>query len=350
MLPPGRIRPLGRHGGGPVNPNGHLEPAPAHFGPGRGGSGRVWALECRRPQCGVPSDLHLHGAVVLVASSAGGVAAAVVLAAAVAHAGWNLIAKALDDQVVAFWLINLAAAVCGVVLLAVAGLPARAAWPYLGVSVALHLGYNTTLLNSYRFGDLGQVYPLSRGIAPLGVTALAAAFAGEELSGAQLLGVAVIAGGVGSIVWLGGAGAAGRDRRAVVLAVCTGVLIAGYSSSDGLGVRHSADPFGYAGLLFVVESTAMVVGLAAWRCRLVPGRPSSRWGLGLAAGVLSVATYSAVLWAQTRLALGVVSALRETSVVVAALFGTLVLHERSGRRRLLAAAVVCAGVAVLVVS
>jgi drug/metabolite transporter (DMT)-like permease len=292
----------------------------------------------------------LHGAVGAVASG-GGVVVAVVLAAAVGHAGWNLMAKAMDDQVVAFWLINLAAALCGVLLVATAGLPARAAWPYLAVSVVLHLGYNTTLLNSYRFGDLAQVYPLSRGIAPLAVTAGAAAFAGEALGGVQLLGVAVIAVGVASIVWLGGgAGSAGRDRRAVVLALCTGLLIAAYSLSDGIGVRHAADPAGYAGVLFVVESTAMVVGLAAWRRRLTPGRPSWRWGLGLGGGVLSVATYSAVLWAQTRLALGVVSALRETSVVVAALLGTLVLHEGRGRWRLLAASVVCAGVAVLVIA
>lgn len=281
-------------------------------------------------------------------SAAVGVVVAVVLAAAVAHAGWNLMAKAMGDQVTAFWLINLAAAVCGAGLLAFTGTPARAAWPYLAGSVALHLAYNTTLLNSYRFGDLARVYPLARGIAPLAVTAGAAAFAGETLSGAQLVGVAVIAGGVGSIVWLGGASRTGRDRRAVVLAVCTGLLIAAYSLADGIGVRLSTDPFGYAGLLFVVESTAMVVGLAAWRRRLLPAGPSAEWGLGLAGGTLSVATYTAVLWAQTRLALGLVSALRETSVVAAALLGTLVLREGSGRRRLLAASVVCVGVAVLV--
>jgi hypothetical protein len=82
----------------------------------------------------------LHGAVGAVASG-GGVVVAVVLAAAVGHAGWNLMAKAMDDQVVAFWLINLAAGLCGVLLVATAGLPARAAWPYLAVSVVLHLGY-----------------------------------------------------------------------------------------------------------------------------------------------------------------------------------------------------------------
>ena len=281
--------------------------------------------------------------------SASAAVVGVVLAAAVAHAAWNLLAKAMDDQVVAFWLINLAALLCGAGLVAAAGVPAGAALPYLAVSVVLHLAYNTALLNSYRFGDLSRVYPLARGIAPLVVTAGAAVLAGESLSGPQLAGVAVVAGGVASMVCLGGPGAARQDRRAVLLAVCTGLLIAAYSLSDGLGVRRSADPFGYAGLLFVVESSAMVAGLAAWRRGLLPARPTRSWVLGLAAGVLSVGAYSGVLWAQTRLALGLVSALRETSVVVAALLGTVVLHEGSGRRRLLAAAVVCAGVALLLV-
>lgn len=276
-----------------------------------------------------------------------GIVVGVVLVAAVSHAGWNLLAKAVHDQVVAFWLINLASAVCGAGILAAVGGPARAAWVYLVVSAFIHVGYNLSLLNSYRFGDLGQVYPLARGIAPLLVTGGAAAAAGEGLTTWQLIGVAVVAGGLTSLVWLGGHGRI-RDRRAVALAVATGVMIAAYSLTDGLGVRHAHNPLGYAGALFVVESSVLVIALASWRRRLLPARLDRTWALGIAGGVLSVATYTAVLWAQTRLALGVVSSLRETSVVVAALLGTFFLHEGSGRRRLLAATVVCVGVALLV--
>jgi drug/metabolite transporter (DMT)-like permease len=310
------------------------------------------------------------GGAVPVSHAASGIVVGVVLAAAVCHAGWNLLAKAMDDQVVAFWTMNAAAVVCGVALLGAAASPAPSAWPYLAVSVALHVGYNTTLLGSYRLGELSQVYPLARGMAPLLVTAGAAVFAGEHLGPGRLAGVAIVAGGLVSLVSLGGRGddrspdggdgvpsgdvLAQRprqgvgDRRAVALAVGTGILIAAYSLVDGLGVRSSGSPLGYAGVLFTLESTLMVVGLAAWRRHLLPGRPRATWALGAGAGVLSVATYGAVLWAQTRLALGLVSALRETSVVAAALLGAFVLHEGSGWRRVLAAGVVCAGVAVLV--
>jgi drug/metabolite transporter (DMT)-like permease len=277
------------------------------------------------------------------------VVVAVVLVAAVAHAGWNLLAKLMDDQVVAFWLINATSVVCGAGMWAIAGSPRPSAWPYLVTSVALHIAYNVTLLNSYRFGDLSQVYPLARGLAPLLVTGGAALVANEKLGGLQLVGVAVIAGGLVSLVWLGGAAPAG-GRRSIVLAALTGILIAAYSLCDGLGVRHAHDTVGYAGALFVVESSILVIGLAAWRRRVLPGPPSSRWALGAFGGALSVATYGAVLWAQTRLELGVVSALRETSVVAAAVFGAIFLHEGSARRRVVAALVVCAGVALLVVA
>jgi drug/metabolite transporter (DMT)-like permease len=278
-----------------------------------------------------------------------GVVVAVVLVAAVAHAGWNLLAKLMDDQVVAFWLINATSVVCGAGMWAIAGSPRSSAWPYLVTSVALHIAYNVALLNSYRFGDLSQVYPLARGLAPLLVTGGAALVADEKLGGLQLVGVAVIAGGLVSLVWLGGAAPAG-GRRSIVLAALTGILIAAYSLCDGLGVRHAHDTVGYAGALFVVESSILVIGLAAWRRRVLPGPPSSRWALGAFGGALSVATYGAVLWAQTRLELGVVSALRETSVVAAAVFGAIFLHEGSARRRVVAALVVCAGVALLVVA
>jgi drug/metabolite transporter (DMT)-like permease len=278
-----------------------------------------------------------------------GVVVAVVLIAAVAHAGWNLLAKLMGDQVVAFWVISATAAACGAGMWAIAGSPHLPAWPYLATSVILHIAYNITLLNSYRLGDLSRAYPLARGLAPLLVTGGAALVAGESLGALQLVGVAVVAGGLMSLVWLGGATRA-NDRRSLALAGVTGVLIAAYSLSDGLGVRHAHDTVGYAGVLFFFESSVLVIGLAAWRHRILPARPSREWVLGVVGGVLLVATYAAVLWAQTRLALGVVSALRETSVVAGALFGAVILKEGSAGRRVVAAAAVCAGVALLVIA
>ena len=276
-----------------------------------------------------------------------GAVLSVVLVASVLHALWNAIAKSMKDQVVAFGLIALAATVSGGCMLLVVRAPSGASAPFLAGSVAVHLAYNVALLNSYRFGDLGEVYPLARGIAPLLVAGGAALVAGERLAPAQLVGIAVVAGGLTSLVWSRRVRSL-RDRHALWLAVAAGVAIALYSVVDGLGVRRAASPLGYAGALFLAEGFATLVGISWVRRRDLARGLDRSFVLGLFGGVLSVVAYALVLFAQTKVALATVSALRETSVVVAALIGTVVLHEGSGRRRVLSALVVAAGVALLV--
>jgi drug/metabolite transporter (DMT)-like permease len=271
----------------------------------------------------------------------------VVLASSVLHAVWNALAKAMPDQFVAFTLLAATEMVWGAgVWLAVGG-PRAAAWPFVVGSAAIHVAYSMTLLNSYRFGDLSRVYPLARGLAPLLVAAFAALVAGETLAPLQILGVAVVAGGLTSLVWVRGTGSL-RDRRAVLLAVATGVAIAGYTLVDGLGVRRAGGALAYSGVLFLLQAVVVFGILAAYLARRKWPAPDRSWWLGVVAGLLSVTAYSLVLWAQTRSALAVVSALRETSVVIGALIGSFLLAEGKGAQRVAAAAVVAAGVALLV--
>lgn len=277
---------------------------------------------------------------------------ALVLVAAALHAAWNALAKAIGDALVAFWLINATAAVLGVAVLAADGLPPVAALAFLAASFGIHVAYNVGLLNSYRVADLSQAYPLARGLAPLLVAVVAAVTIGEHLDAPQLIGLVVVAGGLASLGWPA-RGAWRQERRGIGLALLTGVAIAGYSVTDGLGVRHDPSALGYAGALFVLEGGALAIGLPLAR-RDLPRRVRDGGRVvlaeGLTAGALSWAAYAIVLWAQSRVALATVSALRETSVVMAALFGVLFLGEGPARRRLLAALSVVAGVVVLVVA
>ncbi len=136
------------------------------------------------------------------------------------------------------------------------------------------------------------------------------------------------------------------DSPAVTAAVFTGLTIAAYTIVDGLGVRHSHDPWAYAALLFLLEGPPIAV-VAAFR------RPASQWrdtaaiGYGTLAGALSVIAYGVVLWAQSRAPLAEVAAIRETSVVFAALIGFLVLREDFGRRRVAAAVVIATGIVLI---
>src|ERR671939_329730 len=146
-----------------------------------------------------------------------------VLASAVLHAGWNAIAKAIRQQLVAFALVGIGGGGCAAAVLAFAPAPARASWPLLATSALLHSGYNVLLLNSYRLGDFNQMYPLARGTSPWLVTLLAALLVGERLPARlhRLADAAVLPAGPGvrAAAPPGAArpaaapGVAGRDRR-----------------------------------------------------------------------------------------------------------------------------------------
>jgi drug/metabolite transporter (DMT)-like permease len=271
---------------------------------------------------------------------------ATTLTAAVAHASWNSIAHGIKDKLISFTLVSLGGTICAVPLVLLGATPSSRSWGYLGVSILLHILYTVLLMASYRLGDFSQTYPLARGTSPLVVLGLAAAFADEIPGPGQYAGVGLICVGLGSLV-LSGRGDGGYDKRAVLAALATGLSIAAYTTVDGIGVRLSHSVAGYAGWLMLLETAPWpFVALALRRRRLLPAlRPV--WPIGLLGGALSVLAYGLVLWAQTRGALATVAALRESSIIVAAVIGSVFFHERFGRIRIMAALCVTAGIAVL---
>jgi drug/metabolite transporter (DMT)-like permease len=276
-------------------------------------------------------------------SSVGVAVVAAVLAAAVLHAVWNALAHAIDDQLVGFALIGVGVTAGGAAIVLISPAPGRASWWYLGGSAVLHVAYNLLLMRSYRLGEFSQVYPVARGTSPLLVALGAAVFAGEQLSPVRLLGVVVISAGLGTLVFVGG-GPTRAARPAIAAAVLTGVTIAAYTTLDGLGVRSADSVAGYTGWLFLLQGPVLpvVAGLARrgrlW-CRARPHLVA-----GLAGGLLSLTAYGLVLWAQTRGALAPIAALRESSVIVGAVIGTVVFGERFGRWRIAATVLVATGI------
>jgi drug/metabolite transporter (DMT)-like permease len=266
-----------------------------------------------------------------------------VLAAAVTHAVWNAVAHGIKDQTLAFALIGVGGLVAGIPLVVVTVMPRGDCWPYLLASVAIHVFYNLLLMQCYRLGEFGQVYPLARGTSPLVVTILAAIFIHEHLALPQVAGVLVVSAGLAVLVL------AGRrpGRAAFLAAVGTGLTIAAYTTVDGVGVRLSGSPVGYIGWLMVLESLGVPMFALTRRRDVLLKQPKRILLAGLAAGALSVLAYGLVLWAQTRGALAPIAALRETSVIFGAIIGTLIFREPFGRTRIAATVLVAAGIILL---
>jgi drug/metabolite transporter (DMT)-like permease len=267
------------------------------------------------------------------------------LGSAVLHAGWNLAAKRADgDRFVVLWAqFAVAGAICALLLVvhaATIGMPASS-YAWAALSGAVHLPYLWLLAVAYTYGDFSVSYPLARGGGAALAAALGVALLGDHLGGGEVLGVAVVVGGLGLLSW--------RARRAnVIAALAVAVTIGAYTTIDAQGSRSSGS-LAYVLASFVATAcTTSIAGVATGRAGAFVAVLRGAWKRALLTGVAAVVTYGMVLVAVRHAPVGYVAALRESSVVLAALAGWLLLGEGDHRRRLAAAAIVVTGLLVLV--
>lgn len=252
-----------------------------------------------------------------------------VLLAAVLHAVWNALLKHGADKYV-----GMAGVVVGHTPFALAVLPfvpfpEPAAYPYMAGSVLLHFGYQMFLLWSYRVGDLTQVYPIARGTAPLIVAGVSIAVLGVTLMPNEIIGIIVIAVGLISLSLVRQHSGA-RNGQAAILAIITGCFIAAYSLNDGLGARAAMTSLGFYSWTTLISALVMAVTMMVWKpgvMRRLVQTPSGIRAFWIGGGASFIA-YSIVTWAFTQAPIALVTALRETSIVIALLIGVVILGEK----------------------
>ncbi len=266
-----------------------------------------------------------------------------VLGAALLHASWNAIIKSGRDPVLDTALVALGGTVLALPLLLLFAPPEPASWPYIAASVSIHIGYYATLAGAYRTGDLSHGYPIMRGTAPLLVAAAGWLCFGEALSPAAWAGVLLICGGVLSLGFAG----SGASGRTTAWALANAAIIAAYTLVDGTGVRASGGAERYIVWLFFFMGLPFALIVLALKRGAFLRHAAQHWARGLAGAVLSGLSYGIALWAMTRAPVATIAALRETSVIFAALIGAWILKEGHIGPRLGGAAVVLAGVIAL---
>ena len=272
---------------------------------------------------------------------------AAVLIAAACHAGWNATIKGGLDPLATTVVISIGAAVVAAALLPVVGLPAGAAWPWCAASVLIHLVYFAALIESYRAGDMGQVYPIARGSAPLMTAVVTTTLVGERLGLASWGGIILLVAGVMLLSLRGGRDLTRLDRKAVGFALFTAVTICAYSVVDGVGARHAGSANAYSVALFVGIGPVMVIYALARRGRKVIPAMRRHWRLGLAGGTLQLGSYGIAIWAMTVAPIAIVAALRETSVLFGALIAIMFLKEPLRAGRVTAALMIVAGLTLI---
>lgn len=275
-----------------------------------------------------------------------GFVVALVLLAALLHAVWNTVAKTGSDRLLTLWLVIAVGSALGAVGICFLPPLDPRAWPFLAGSFVTHAVYHLFLVRMYRLGDLSQVYPIARGIAPVLVGLGAAVFVGESLGAIQLAGLALSSGAICTLA-LASPGHAVDARSAVVAALLAGVLNASNMVVDGQGVRHAGSELTYISWSFLVDFFPVTVAVVWLRRGRIAAFVREEGVRSCAGGLIATLSYSIVLWAVARGAMAHVSALRETSVLLAAWIGTRLLGEPFGGTRVVAAAGVVAGVLLL---
>jgi len=271
-------------------------------------------------------------------------AVALALGAALLHAGWNvLLAGSRDTAASTSGLIIWGVALLALPALVTGGVSGEAV-PFIAASAVLELIYFVLLARAYADGELSVVYPIARGSAPALVLVVGAVALKEEVSLGAAVGVFAIVAGI-LLVGLGAfrfrfARESAQPPRDVLFGLAIGAVIASYTLVDSEAVEH-ADPIAY--LALVVAPSALVYPLVT----------RTRPDLGARSALTGAATFGAFLMvlAAFRLAPAApVAAVRETSVVIAALLAAVLLHEAVDRRRMAGAVLVAAGVAAIVLA
>lgn len=267
---------------------------------------------------------------------------ALVLLAAALHAGWNALIKISGDRIAVMAFVTLAGSFLSLLALPFVDSPDPASWGLLALTIVIHTGYHFFLPVAYDHGDLGQVYPIARGTAPLLVTLGAVLFAGELLDPIPLIGVICLAVGVMTLTLDQGAGIM-KKPRAVLYALATGVCIAAYTIVDGLGARSAGSILGFAVWLTIGDGVLTFVLALIWKRSAIWRVARENLSIGLLGGAMQIGAYWIIIWALAISPMGMVSALRETSVLFAAVISTFLLKEGFGVWRFVSASLVSFG-------
>ncbi len=267
---------------------------------------------------------------------------ALILLAAALHAGWNALIKINGDRVAVMAFVTLTGSFLSLLALPFVDSPNPESWPLLFVTILLHTGYHFFLVRAYEHGDLGQVYPIARGSAPLLVTLGAVVFAGEYIDTIAMIGVFCLSVGVMTLTFERSQGIAIKPR-AIFFALLTGVSIASYTIVDGLGVRQAGSVFGFAVWLTIGDGVLTFLIALVWKKREIWRVARDNIPTGLAGGAMQVGAYWIIIYALAIAPMGMVSALRETSVLFAALISTFILKEGFSVWRFVSASLITFG-------
>jgi len=303
------------------------------------------------------------------------------LLAAFLHAIWNLLAKKANERLIFFWLMLCIAVIfylpvfAGKILFAgptpnytqvestsdnnkvipfAKPIP-NIAWWFIAATGIIHAFYFAFLSLAYKRGDLSLVYPLARGTGPLLVPFIALIFINESLSLLGAIGICSVIIGI-YVIHLEAFSFAALKKPFLAMkqsstrfALLTGVIIAGYSVVDKVGVSY-VNPFKYIYLMFLLTAICLTPYAILTKRNIIRDVWHHFKISIIIVGFLCLFTYMLVLFAMSLSKVSYIVSVRQFSLIFAALLGITVLKEQHGRQKIVGAVFICLGVVLIGIS
>lgn len=277
------------------------------------------------------------------------VAICLVLMSGLVHSVWNLFTKQSINKIVFLWFCQWAAIIIFLPFtvrdLARLGHPIQSmGLIFLFISILLHGTYIVLLAKAYSIADLSQAYPIMRGTSPLLVPFIGVLVLGEHLSLIQWSGVFCVIIGICFIGNIGFRGLSQVPNRTVVLALCVGLLISGYTVFDKVAL-HYIPPVALNEATNV--GNLLALSWMALRSGAIRNEWIVNWKTILLGGVMAPGSYILFLTALQMMPVAQLAPMREIGIVFGTLLGVFVLRESHGKLRIRASALIVLGVILL---
>jgi drug/metabolite transporter (DMT)-like permease len=274
---------------------------------------------------------------------------AALLVAAAMQAAWNLSVRASSSPFLTICEINATVGLLAVPVLLAAGLPSASALPWIAAAIGVRQAYYATVVLAYRNAEFGVIYPIMRGLNPLFITALGVAFLGDAISLGLLCGIALVVVGIVASATSRSTGRACPHLASLGLGLVTSAQVSVFTLLDGVGVRsiEGTSALSYASTMAVCDGMISLLVATAYRFRMRAPPLGAQIRYNLMGGALAGLSFWIGIWAISIAPLGLVSAIRESSILFAVGLSTWLLKEPLTAGRAVGSILILLGIVVI---
>ena len=222
--------------------------------------------------------------------------------------------------------------------------PTTYIWILIIISALLHGLYRLLVVYSYKYGDLSFVYPIARGSSSLLLALISVIYLSDKISLLGFIAILIVCIGLFLISY--------SDRvrfnyTAFGLGFLTAIMITAYTLVDGIGVRHSPDPYTFLYWMLLLNGTPALVVSFLFKDSGIRIINKNLIFTGILFGILAPLAYGIVVWCMQYLPIAYVSSLRESSIIFATLIGMIILKENTASKRIFPSLFIVVGISIL---